>query len=55
VQPGPLMLEARPDMFWGLIASFGIGNVLLLILNLPLIGIWVSIHTSRSAGSIPRS
>lgn len=37
VQPGPLMLEARPDMFWGLIASFGIGNVLLLILNLPLI------------------
>ena len=42
VQPGPLMLEARPDMFWGLIASFGIGNLLLLILNLPLIGIWVS-------------
>ncbi len=37
VQPRPLMLEARPDMFWGLIASFGIGNVLLLILNLPLI------------------
>ncbi|OOY03171.1 tripartite tricarboxylate transporter permease [Thioclava sp. F28-4] len=42
VQPGPLMLDARPDMFWGLIASFGIGNLLLLILNLPLIGIWVS-------------
>ncbi len=42
VQPGPLMLEARPDMFWGLIASFGIGNLLLLILNLPLIGIWVA-------------
>lgn len=42
VQPGPLMLEARPDMFWGLIASFGIGNLLLLVLNLPLIGIWVS-------------
>ncbi|WP_414897567.1 tripartite tricarboxylate transporter permease [Rhodovulum sp. YEN HP10] len=42
IQPGPLMLEARPEMFWGLVASFGIGNLLLLILNLPLIGIWVS-------------
>ena len=42
VQPGPLMLEARPEMFWGLVVSFGIGNLLLLILNLPLIGIWVS-------------
>ena len=42
VQPGPLMLEARPDMFWGLVVSFGIGNLILLVLNLPLIGIWVS-------------
>lgn len=42
VQPGPMMLQARPDMFWGLVASFGIGNLLLLILNLPLIGLWVS-------------
>lgn len=42
VQPGPMMLSARPDMFWGLVASFGIGNLLLLILNLPLIGIWVA-------------
>ncbi len=42
VQPGPMMLEARPEMFWGLVASFGIGNLLLLILNLPLIGIWVA-------------
>ncbi|MDO5658442.1 MAG: tripartite tricarboxylate transporter permease [Paracoccus sp. (in: a-proteobacteria)] len=42
IQPGPMMLDARPDMFWGLVASFGIGNILLLILNLPLIGIWVS-------------
>lgn len=43
VQPGPMMIEARPEMFWGLVVSFGIGNLLLLILNLPLIGIWVSI------------
>lgn len=42
IQPGPMMLETRPEMFWGLVASFGIGNLLLLILNLPLIGIWVS-------------
>ena len=42
IQPGPMMLTDRPDMFWGLVASFGIGNLLLLILNLPLIGIWVS-------------
>ncbi|SEU04249.1 tripartite tricarboxylate transporter permease [Paracoccus homiensis] len=42
IQPGPMMLEARPDMFWGLVVSFGIGNLFLLILNLPLIGIWVS-------------
>ncbi|RBO52729.1 tripartite tricarboxylate transporter permease [Rhodovulum sp. BSW8] len=42
VQPGPMMLEARPEMFWGLVASFGIGNLLLLVLNLPLIGIWVA-------------
>ncbi|MFN3662587.1 tripartite tricarboxylate transporter permease [Yoonia sp.] len=42
IQPGPMMLEARPEMFWGLIASFGLGNLLLLILNLPLIGIWVA-------------
>ncbi len=42
VQPGPQMLEARPDMFWGLVVSFGIGNLFLLLINLPLIGIWVS-------------
>ncbi len=43
VQPGPLMLVERPEMFWGLIASFGIGNLFLLVLNLPLIGIWVAL------------
>ena len=42
VQPGPMMLEARPDMFWGLVVSFGIGNLFLLLLNLPLVGIWVA-------------
>lgn len=43
IQPGPLMVVERPEVFWGLIASFGIGNLFLLVLNLPLIGLWVSI------------
>jgi len=43
VQPGPLFITQYPDLFWGVIASMYIGNVMLLILNLPLIGIWVRI------------
>lgn len=42
IQPGPDMIATHPQMFWGLVVSFGIGNLLLLILNMPLIGIWVS-------------
>jgi putative tricarboxylic transport membrane protein len=41
VQPGPLLVRQHPDLFWGVIASMYIGNLMLLILNLPLIGIWV--------------
>ena len=41
IQPGPQLVTEHPDIFWGLIASFWIGNILLLILNVPLIGIWV--------------
>ena len=41
VTPGPTMITNHPTVFWGLIASFWIGNVMLLILNIPLIGIWV--------------
>ncbi|MET0170597.1 MAG: tripartite tricarboxylate transporter permease [Aliihoeflea sp.] len=41
IQPGPRLIEAQPALFWGLIASFWIGNVLLVLLNLPLIGLWV--------------
>jgi len=43
VQPGPLLLKEHPDMFWGIVASMYIGNVILLILNLPLIPIWVQV------------
>jgi putative tricarboxylic transport membrane protein len=40
LQPGPLLMTRAPDLFWGTIASMYIGNVLLVVLNLPLIGIW---------------
>ena len=43
IQPGPLVIHDHPDLFWGLVASFVIGNVILLILNLPLIQVWVSL------------
>jgi putative tricarboxylic transport membrane protein len=41
IQPGPLLLSQHPDIVWGLLASMYIGNVALLILNLPLVGLWV--------------
>ncbi|MBF9033261.1 tripartite tricarboxylate transporter permease [Rhodobacterales bacterium HKCCE2091] len=41
IVPGPRFLTDQPEMFWGLVASFWIGNVLLLVLNIPLIGLWV--------------
>ena len=43
IQPGPLLMTQQPDLFWGLIVSFGIGNIMLMVLNLPLVGIWVAI------------
>jgi putative tricarboxylic transport membrane protein len=41
LQPGPLLIANRPDLFWGVVASMYIGNVMLVMLNLPLIGLWV--------------
>jgi TctA family transporter len=41
IQPGPQLMQENPEIFWGLAASFWIGNLLLLILNIPLIGVWV--------------
>lgn len=41
VQPGPLFIVQRPDLFWGVVASMYVGNVFLLLLNLPLVGLWV--------------
>jgi putative tricarboxylic transport membrane protein len=41
LQPGPLLVKQAPDVFWGIITSMYVGNVMLLVLNLPLIGFWV--------------
>ena len=43
IAPGPQLITEHPDLFWGLIASFWVGNVLLLLLNVPLIGIWLKV------------
>jgi TctA family transporter len=42
IQPGPEVMALKPDLFWGLIASMWIGNLMLVVLNLPLVGLWVS-------------
>ena len=43
IQPGPLLIKTSPDLFWGLVASMYVGNILLVLLNLPLIGLWVQL------------
>ena len=43
IQPGPQVMTSNPELFWGLIASMWIGNLMLIILNLPLIGIWIKL------------
>jgi len=43
INPGPLLMAQHPDIFWGVIASMYAGNIMLLILNLPLVGIWIKV------------
>jgi TctA family transporter len=43
IQPGPQVMSERPQLFWGMVASMWIGNLMLLVINLPLIGIWVQL------------
>ncbi|MGH0241532.1 tripartite tricarboxylate transporter permease [Sinorhizobium meliloti] len=45
IAPGPRLVSEHPDLFWGLIMSFWVGNLMLLILNIPLIGVWVRLLT----------
>ena len=43
IQPGPSMIREQPTLYWGLVASMWIGNLMLVVINLPLVGIWVSL------------
>lgn len=45
IQPGPLLMQNEPSLFWGVIASMYIGNIMLLVLNLPMIGLWIRLLT----------
>jgi putative tricarboxylic transport membrane protein len=47
IQPGPLFIGKYPELFWGVIASMYVGNAMLLVLNLPLIGIWIRVLKIR--------
>jgi putative tricarboxylic transport membrane protein len=43
IQPGPQVMTSNPQLFWGLIASMWVGNFMLVVLNLPMIGLWVKL------------
>src|SRR5471030_624359 len=45
IVPGPQLISEHPDIFWGLVASFWIGNIMLVVLNVPMIGLWVKLLT----------
>ena len=45
IQPGPQVMTSNPQLFWGLIASMWVGNLMLIVLNLPLIGMWIKLLT----------
>jgi TctA family transporter len=45
IQPGPEVMTKKPDLFWGMIVSMWIGNLMLVIINLPMIGMWVKLLT----------
>jgi len=53
VTPGPFLLKERPDVFWGVIGSFYVGNLMLLVLNLPLVGVFARIVRVPSRYLIP--
>ena len=55
IAPGSAVMDKRPDLFWGMVASMWIGNLMLLVINLPLIGIWVRLLRSPIGCSIPAS
>jgi putative tricarboxylic transport membrane protein len=53
IQPGPFLIPEHPDVFWGLVASMYLGNIMLLVINLPLIGLWVQVLKIPSRVLLP--
>jgi TctA family transporter len=53
IQPGPQMIAKHPDLFWGLVASMWIGNCFLLLLNVPLVRIWLSVFKIKYSSLFP--
>jgi TctA family transporter len=47
IQPGPQVMTSQPELFWGMIASMWVGNLMLVLLNLPLVGLWVKLLSVR--------
>ena len=43
ITPGPMLISQHPELFWGLIASMFVGNIFLIVINLPLVGVWASL------------
>ena len=54
IVPGPQVMTRNPDLFWGMIASMWIGNLALLIINLPLVGLWVKLLQGALSLHVPR-
>ena len=53
IQPGPFLIAEHPDVFWGLVASMYLGNIMLLFINIPLIGLWVQVLRIPSRVLLP--
>jgi hypothetical protein len=53
IQPGPQVMTSNPKLFWGLIVSMWIGNLMLVVLNLPMIGIWVKLLQGALSPPLP--
>ena len=53
IQPGPNMIAGHPELFWGLVASMWVGNCFLLVLNLPLVRIWLSVFKIKYSSLFP--
>ena len=53
IVPGPQVMTKQPELFWGLIASMWIGNLMLVVINLPLVGVWVSLLARALPAAVP--